>query len=406
MIQRTISSALNRLSSSFPAVLVTGARQTGKTTLLKNYIQDQNCKYLTFDSPDTLILSKNDPSLFMSLNPPPVIFDEIQYVPNLFRHIKIAIDSDRKSGMFYLTGSQQFNMMQGVSESLAGRIGILNLLPLSLREIKGDKFEEPFIPTQEFLVSRNSNSLKKITPPEIWSYIQKGMYPELYAGNITSQDFYSSYIKTYVERDVRQLTQVADEMLFMQFIAVVASRTGQLVNFSDIARTVGIDPKTARQWISILQTSGIVYLLQPYFGNIEKRLVKTPKLYFSDTGLAAHLTRWLTSETLMTGAMNGAFFETFVVNEIRKSFTNAGLEPPLYYYRDSDCVEIDLLIESNGTLYPVEIKATSSPKSDDAKNFYAASHIKDKKIARPVIICNSTEIGIAKDAITFPVQWI
>lgn len=406
MIQRNMSCALKRLSSSFPVVLVTGSRQTGKTTLLKEYIQNEYCKYVTFDSPESMILAKSDAQLFMSLYPPPAIFDEIQYVPDLFRYIKIVVDADRKNGMYFLTGSQQFNMMKNVSESLAGRIGILNLLPLSLREIKSDPLTAPFIPTEEFIISRNNVAKQKNTPLEIWSYIQKGMYPELYATNISSQDFYNSYIKTYVERDVRQLTQVADEMLFMQFIAVAAARTGQLVNFSDMARTVGIDPKTAKQWLSILQTSGLVYLLRPYYGNIEKRLVKTPKLYFTDTGLAAHLSRWLSAETLMNGAMAGAFFETFVVTEILKSFTNQGIEAPLYFYRDSDSVEIDLLIESDGVIYPIEIKATSTPKEHDAKNLTATATIKDKKIARPVIICNSTEIGLVKNAVTFPVQFI
>jgi len=406
MIQRNIFGALKRLSSSFPTVLVTGARQTGKTTLLKEYIMKGDCSYITFDNPDSMILAKNDAKLFMSLNPPPAIFDEIQYVPDLFRYIKIEVDSDRKNGMYFMTGSQQFNMMKNVSESLSGRIGILNLLPLSLREIKGDSCDQAFIPTEDFIISRNNKAKQKNTPFEIWSYIQKGMYPELYAASISARDFYSAYIKTYIERDVRQLTQVADEMLFMQFIAVAAARTGQLVNFADMARTVGIDPKTAKQWLSVLQTSGLVYLLYPYCGNIEKRLVKTPKLYFTDTGLAAHLTRWFSPDTLMAGAMAEAFFETFVVDEIVESFTNAGLDAPLYFYRDSDSAEIDLLIESDGTLYPVEIKATSTPKEHDAKNLSKTAHITDKKIARPIIICNTTETGLAKNAITFPVQFV
>lgn len=406
MIPRAIFNALGRLASSFPAVLVTGARQTGKTTLLKRYAQNLDCKYATLDSPSHLMLAKGDPSLFMSLNPPPAIFDEIQYVPDLFRYIKVAIDSDRKNGMFFLTGSQQFSMMQNVTETLAGRIGILNLLPLSLRELKEEDCQLPFVPDADFIVSRATSSRQKYSSTQIWSYIQKGMYPELHGGSVASDDFYNSYIKTYVERDVRNITQVADEMLFMQFIAVAAARTGQLVNFADMARTVGIDPKTAQKWLSVLQSSGIIYLLYPYHGNVEKRLVKTPKLYFVDTGLAAHLTRWLTPETLMSGAMAGAFFETFVVSEILKSFTNAGREPPLYFYRDSDSVEIDLLIEDNGKLYPVEIKATSTPKDGDAKNFYATAAIKDKQIANPVILCNATDIGYAKNAVTFPVQLI
>ncbi len=406
MIERNIKTALNRLSKSFPVVLVTGARQTGKSTLLKNYIN--NTKYLSFDDPQNILSAKEDPNLFMSINSETSIFDEIQYIPELFPYIKIAVDSNRKPGMFFLTGSQQFSMMKNVSESLAGRVGILTLLPFSQRELNTDSTIEPFIPTQEYLLARKKTSSKNTkTPFQIWTQIQQGMYPEICNGNVTPQDFFGSYIKTYIERDIRLLSQVADEMQFIQFIAVAASRTGQLVNYADMARTVGIDPNTAKRWLSILVTSGIVYLLQPYFGNIEKRIVKTPKLYFIDTGLAAYLTKWSTPEVLMTGAMSGNFFETFVVSEIIKSFTNAGIEPPLYFYRDKDGVEIDLLIEQNGTIYPVEIKATSTPKKDDTKNFHTLFHIKDKKIEKGTVICNSNDIGIvSKDALSFPVQWI
>jgi uncharacterized protein len=310
--------------------------------------------------------------------------------------------------MFYLTGSQQFSMMKSVLESLAGRVGILNLLPFSQRELVSDSFSAPFVPTQEYLLGRRESYKSESLPPDaIWKTIQKGMYPEICNGNVTSQDFFSSYIGTYIERDVRLLTQVADEMQFMQFISVAAARTGQLVNYADMARTVGIDPNTAKRWLSVLVSSGIVYLLQPYFGNVEKRIVKTPKLYFVDTGLAAYLTKWTTAEVLMTGAMAGSFFETFVISEILKSYTNAGMNPPLYFYRDSDGVEIDLLIENDGILYPVEIKATSTPRKDNAKNFHILNSIKDKKIALGTVICNSSDIGIvAKDVMAVPVRYI
>lgn len=410
MIKRAISKTLLELSSSFPVLLVTGSRQTGKTTLLKGYIQKEGLEYLTFDNPDHVLNVKTDPAFFISLHGSPVIFDEVQYVPELFRYIKIAVDENRKNGMFFLTGSQQFNMMANVSESLAGRVGILTLFPLSLRELSGDLFSNPFVPSRAYVLERFKKSgMKKLTPTEIWTYIQRGMYPAIYADNIKSDVFYSSYIKTYIERDVRQLTQVADEMLFLQFIAVAASRTGQLVNYADMARTVGIDPNTAKKWLSILQTSNIVYLLQPYFGNIEKRIVKTPKLYFTDTGLAAYLTKWLTPDTLMSGAMAGAFFETFVVDEVLKSFSNSGEEPPLYFYRDSDGVEIDLLIERNGIIYPVEIKATSSPSGKDAKNLRAARNIKGKELGQGVIICNCNSVGsvqcAGENAMTVPL-WL
>jgi uncharacterized protein len=408
MIERAIKDALFRVAKSFPVTLVTGARQTGKSTLLKKYIQKDGCQYVTFDDKENILAVKEDPKLFMAVHKAPAVFDEIQYVPGLFSYIKMDVDSNRTPGMFYLTGSQQFSMMKSVSESLAGRVGILNLLPISQRELASDSFSAPFVPTQEYLLGRRESYKSESLPPDaIWKTIQKGMYPEICNGNVTSQDFFSSYIGTYIERDVRLLTQVADEMQFMQFISVAAARTGQLVNYADMARTVGIDPNTAKRWLSVLVSSGIVYLLQPYFGNVEKRIVKTPKLYFVDTGLAAYLTKWTTAEVLMTGAMAGSFFETFVISEILKSYTNAGMNPPLYFYRDSDGVEIDLLIENDGILYPVEIKATSTPRKDNAKNFHILNSIKDKKIAPGTVICNSSDIGIvAKDVMAVPVRYI
>lgn len=408
MIERAIKDALFRVAKSFPVTLVTGARQTGKSTLLKKYIQKDGCQYVTFDDKENILAVKEDPKLFMAVHKAPAVFDEIQYVPGLFSYIKMDVDSNRTPGMFYLTGSQQFSMMKSVLESLAGRVGILNLLPFSQRELVSDSFSAPFVPTQEYLLGRRESYKSESLPPDaIWKTIQKGMYPEICNGNVTSQDFFSSYIGTYIERDVRLLTQVADEMQFMQFISVAAARTGQLVNYADMARTVGIDPNTAKRWLSVLVSSGIVYLLQPYFGNVEKRIVKTPKLYFVDTGLAAYLTKWTTAEVLMTGAMAGSFFETFVISEILKSYTNAGMNPPLYFYRDSDGVEIDLLIENDGILYPVEIKATSTPRKDNAKNFHILNSIKDKKIALGTVICNSSDIGIvAKDVMAVPVRYI
>ncbi|MFA6937686.1 MAG: ATP-binding protein [Treponema sp.] len=408
MIERAIKNALFRIAKSFPVILVTGARQTGKSTLLKNYIQTKGVSYVTFDDKENILAVREDAKLFMAVHKSPAIFDEIQYVPDLFSYIKMNVDSNRSSGMFFLTGSQQFSMMKNVSESLAGRVGILNLLPFSQRELASDSFSLPFVPTQEYILNRrNSYKSDFSQPDEIWKIIQKGMYPEICNGNVTTQDFFSSYIRTYIERDVRLLTQVADEMQFMQFISVAAARTGQLVNYADMARTVGIDPNTAKRWLSVLVSSGIVYLLQPYFGNVEKRIVKTPKLYFVDTGLAAYLTKWSTPEVLMNGAMAGNFFETFAISEMLKSYTNAGIDPPFYFYRDSDGVEVDLLIENNGTLYPVEIKATSTPKKESAKNFHILNSIKDKKIASGTVICNSSDIGIAaKGVMTVPVRYV
>lgn len=410
-IKRHAEKTIERLSSSYPAVLITGARQTGKTTLLKKITDSQNIQYLTFDDPIEEQSAKNDPKSFLEFHPYPFMFDEIQYIPDLFRYLKIQIDQNRQNGMYFLTGSQQFKLMETASESLSGRIGIVQLYPLSAREIREDENSESFIPTKDFILARNSllkqrdSNVKKT-----WLSIYTGGYPEVVKGNVLPKDFYANYLKTYIERDIKKLTQVADEMQFLQFISVAAARTGQLVNYSDISKDCGISEVTAKKWLSLLVSSGLVYLLQPYSANIEKRVVKTAKLYFMDTGLAAYLTRWSNPDVMQSGAMAGAFFETYVISEIIKSFSNNGEEPPIYFYRDKDKYEIDLLIEQNNILYPVEIKKTATPSSDDAKNFFITKRIKNIKIAQGIIICNCSQVLNVKNkdssVLAIPVEYI
>ncbi|MBO5287844.1 MAG: ATP-binding protein [Spirochaetales bacterium] len=410
-IKRHAEKTIERLSSSYPAVLITGARQTGKTTLLKKITDSQNIQYLTFDDPIEEQSAKNDPKSFLEFHPYPFMFDEIQYIPDLFRYLKIQIDQNRQNGMYFLTGSQQFKLMETASESLSGRIGIVQLYPLSAREIREDENSESFIPTKDFILARNSllkqrdSNVKKT-----WLSIYTGGYPEVVKGNVLPKDFYANYLKTYIERDIKKLTQVADEMQFLQFISVAAARTGQLVNYSDISKDCGISEVTAKKWLSLLVSSGLVYLLQPYSANIEKRVVKTAKLYFMDTGLAAYLTRWSNPDVMQSGAMAGAFFETYVISEIIKSFSNNGEEPPIYFYRDKDKYEIDLLIEQNNILYPVEIKKTATPSSDDAKNFFITNRIKNIKIAQGIIICNCSQVLNVKNkdssVLAIPVEYI
>ena len=410
-IIRHAEKTIERLSSSFPAVLITGARQTGKTTLLKKSTDSKNIQYLTFDDPLEEESARNDPQTFLEFHPFPFIFDEIQYIPDLFRYLKIQIDKNRQNSMYFLTGSQQFKLMENASESLSGRIGIVQLYPLSAREIRGEEFSENFIPSKDFIIKRNFHfkqndfSIKKT-----WQLIYTGGYPEVVKGNVQSKDFYANYLKTYIERDIRKLAQVANELQFLQFISIVASRTGQLVNYSDISKDCGISEVTAKKWLSLLVSSGLVYLLQPYSNNIEKRVVKTPKLYFMDTGLAAYLTRWSNPEVMQSGAMSGAFFETYVISEIIKSFSNNGEEPPIYFYRDKDKYEIDLLIEQNNILFPIEIKKTASPSSEDAKNFFIANRIKNCEIAQGIIICNCSQILNVKNkdssVLAVPVEFI
>lgn len=410
-IARHAEKTLIRFASSFPAVLVTGARQTGKTTLLKKIIESKSISSTTFDDIAEEQFALSDPKTFLELHSSPYMFDEVQYVPELFRYLKIEIDKDRHNGMYYLTGSQQFKLMEKATESLSGRIGIVQLYPLSAREIRSDDFSDSFIPTKEYILERNKAFLNyDFSVQNVWNRIFTGGYPEVLKNTVSPKDFYAQYLKTYIERDIKNLSQVADEMQFLQFVTVVASRTSQLVNYGDIARECGISEVTAKKWLSLLVTSGIVYLLTPYSSNVEKRVVKTPKLYFMDTGLAAYLTKWTSPEVMQSGAMAGAFFETYVVSEIVKSFANNGEDAPIYFYRDKDKIEIDLLIEQNNTIYPVEIKKTATPKSDDAKNFFITSRIKNAQVAQSIIICTTNKVSSVKrgdtTAFVLPVEFL
>lgn len=304
----------------------------GKATLLRQVLPD--LPFLTLLDPLLLQKAIEDGGSFFKSTPPPLIVDEIQYAPNLFSYIKMIADESGEQGLFYLTGSQQFSMMRNVSESLAGRIGIINLPGLSLREIKGDPFCGSFLPTEEYFAARKKTA-PEVVYKEIWDLIHRGSMPKVHAKELDWQMFYAAYTKTYLERDVRALAQVGDELKFVKFMRSLAARTGQMLNLTSIANQIEISVPTASRWLSILVSSNLVYLLAPYHSNMLKRTVKTPKLYFLDTGLCAYLTKWNNPQVLEAGAMSGAFFETFVISEILKSYFNAGvLEPPLYYYRD------------------------------------------------------------------------
>ena len=381
--KRLAESVIQKQEKMFKTILVTGARQVGKTTMLKNIKPDIN--YITLDDMLLNQLAVEDPELFLKANKPPIIIDEIQYAPNLLRYIKIEVDNSDKKAMYYLTASQQFNLMENITESLAGRVGILNLLGLSLREIKDIDFNDPFIPTEEYLNKRKKYE-KNITYEEIWNIIHKGSMPALYQEESDVDMFYAMYVSTYIERDVRNLTQVGDTLSFLKFMTALASRIGQLLNLNSIANEVGITIPTAQRWLSILVASNIVYILEPYYNNIMKRAVKTPKVYFLDTGLAAYLTKWKTSEVLEKGTMAGSFFENYVIVEIIKSYNNSGeLRPPVYFYRDKEKREIDLIIEQNGKLYPIEIKKTANPNKNMIENFKVLEMVKE--VGGGAIIC-------------------
>jgi hypothetical protein len=347
--------------------MITGARQVGKTTLLR-HLSGQERTYVTLDNPLVLDLARQDPALFMQRFPAPVLIDEIQYAPNLLPYIKMAVDNDRKPGQFWLTGSQQFQVMKNVSESLAGRVGIMQLLGLSRQECLGQgKNQNPFLLSEELL---QSHKVSNITLQELYTIIWRGSFPKLALDSRVDWNvFLSSYVQTYLQRDVRDLAQVGDEMAFLRFLRAAAARTGQLLNMTDMARDADVAPNTAKKWLSILKASELIYLLEPYFSNVTKRMVKTPKLYFLDTGLAAYLTEWSSPETLEAGAMSGAILETWILGELLKSWQHNGLRAPFYYYRDNDQKEIDLLIVQDGKVYPLEFKKTASPDRSAVRHF-------------------------------------
>lgn len=367
-IRRHAEATVQALAKQFGAVLVTGPRQVGKTTMLQNILGDMN--YVTMDDAILRAAAVESTNTFIKDNPPPLFIDEVQKAPEIFPTIKMFLDANRKKGQFFLTGSQQFKMMKHVSESLAGRVGILNLSGLSMREINGVEDKTPFLPSEDYFASRKKQ-LSPLDYDAVWKLIWRGCMPELTANpEFDWQMFYGAYVTTYVERDVKELAQVGDEVKFTRFMTVLAARSGQLLNLQSAANDVGVSQPTADRWLSILKASHIVYLLPPYSNNRTTRAVKTPKMYFLDTGLAAYLSRWNTVETLKNGAMAGAFFEAFVLSEIVKSYYNRGvLEPPLYFYRDKEKKEIDVLIEENGTLYPLEVKKHADPSVHDLDSF-------------------------------------
>ena len=394
-IKRHIEEAVLRRAKMKGAVVVTGARQVGKTTLIQNL--KHNITHLTLDDLRVRRAAIDEPAAFFELNPPPIFIDEVQYAPVLFHYIKIMLDKSRRKGDFFLTGSQSFEIMENVAESLAGRAGILELSGLSLREIRNETWNDPFLPTTEYLIKRKKSALP-LSIKDAWKIIHRGSMPELTAEPAFDwQDFYADYIKTYIERDIRKIAQVGDEGDFLKFMTVVAAMTGQMLNLSSLSRDVGISEPTAKRWLSILRGSGLVYLLKPYHNNAIKRTVKTPKIHFLDIGLAAYLTRWLTPETLSSGAMNGHFFESFVFAEILKSYTNAGKEADFYFLRDGNQKEIDLLIHENDTLYPLEMKIHTEPTSSDIKHFSMIENVKNIKIGDGGIICLSNEFLPIKD---------
>ena len=402
-IRRTLEQPFLKASGHFPVMLVTGARQVGKTTFLRE-LGKEGRAYASLDDPRILDLARSDPALFMQRYPGPVIIDEIQYAPELLPYIKMAVDEEKVPGRFWLTGSQQFHLMKEVSESLAGRVAILRMLGLSRRERDSVLVStDPFLPTPSVLEPR-LESMTSLALPDLYELIWRGAYPALAIDPAMDRDlYYSSYVQTYLQRDVRDLARVGDEAAFLRFVRACAARTAQILNFADLARDANVAPNTAKSWLSILETSGIVYLLEPYHTNVTKRLIKTPKLYFLDTGLCSWLTEWGSPESLEAGAAAGAMLETWILEELLKTWWHNGKRAPFYYYRDKDKKEIDLLILQDDVLHPLEFKKTASPDRRSAGHFGVLD-----KLGRPVgpggVICLAqSSLPLAKDVVSIPV---
>lgn len=391
-IKRHLEEQVLSASQHYPVVMVCGQRQVGKSTMLY-HIKEKQRRYVTLDDINARRLATDDPALFFETYRAPLLIDECQRVPSLLLEMKRIVDEkalrgEDNAGMYWLTGSQKFRLMQGVSESLAGRIAVFDLAPLSASELEG-RAASCFSPDIPALQNRFAGMHYKDVHQLYERFFQGGM-PELVADNLDRERFYADYVNTYLERDIKDLAQVGKLKAFADFLVFMAARTAQELRYEDIARAVGVSAPTVKEWVSILERSGVIYILHPYFSNISKRLVKAPKVYFMDTGLAAYLCRWPNAETLEAGAMDGAFFETYVVTEILKSFYNAGKRPGLYYYRDVDKREVDLLILEGDKLYPIEIKKAKNPEHAD-KNFRVLDKL-GLEVQSGLIVCMGSDL--------------
>ena len=407
-IERAVTSVLKNRVSSSKCLLLTGARQVGKSTVIKHVFPEYN--KADFDDRLTRLQAKEEPKLFFLNNPKPLFIDEVQKESSILEEIKMMVDNSESRGDFILSGSQKLELMKGMSESLAGRVSIVELAGLSLREINRISFNRHFIPTQDYFEGREKE-IKSYS--DIWDYIHRGSYPELYDVERDWQDFYSSYFATYLERDINELI-AADSLTFAKFMTSVAARTGEMLNYASIAGEIGVSEPTVKTWISVLERTGIVYILQPYSASALTRAIKTPKIYFRDTGLACYLTRWLTADALKNSAVAGNMFETFVVSEILKSYSNEGKDYKfsIYYYRGKDKKtsgenEIDLIFQEDGILYPVEIKMTGNPKASMGSTNPVLDKIPDKRRGTGVILCMiDKKTYLRENLIALPVEYI
>ena len=390
-IKRSLEKVVLQVSKEYPVVLISGPRQVGKTTMLKKLMEGTDRNYVTLDDLQERALAKNDPEMFLQLHKPPVLIDEVQYAPELFSMIKLIVDKEHRKGDFWLTGSQIFDLMKGVQESLAGRVAVLSLSSLSQTEIYGGE-DRPFQIEIEHLMKRKEGRTSADLQ-EIFRRIFQGSMPAIVSNEVSNNSiFYGSYLSTYIERDVRNLSDSIDSIKFLRFLTAVAARCSQMLNVNEIARDADINLKQAKDWMGILETLGIIFYLHPFSNNMLKRLVKTPKYYFYDTGLVAYLTKWSSPETLENGAMNGAILENYVVSEIRKSYLNSGKAPFMYYYRDKDAREIDIVLEQNGELNPIEIKKSANPAPEILRSFSVLEKTGLKR-GKGAVICMKMELS-------------
>lgn len=397
-IRREIEATIDAMLTQGKVVLVTGARQVGKTTVLKEHLGD-TFSYVSMENPRDYLLAKQDAVLFFDSHDLPLIIDEVQRVPELFSPVKWIVDQSDQRGRIVLTGSQTYHLMKGVSESLAGRIRILEMPSLSLREFIGAA-DNPHSYVQAQIAKP-----KRVEDLDIWSIIHRGSMPELLDNSVDWDSFYSDYVSSYLERDVRDLINVKDEAKFYSFMVACAARSGQLFNATDIGNAIDVDHKTVKAWLSVLQASNIVRVIQPFWSNVDKRLTKTPKIFFMDTGLVCHLTRWTTPDQLRNGAVAGHVFETFVVSEVLKSYMNAGANlRDVWFYRDAKKREIDLVIQEGHVLHPVEVKTAATVGGDAVKNFSCLEGLSDYEVGFGHVVCQTDEpYFVTRDVQAVPV---
>lgn len=368
-IHRTLEQKIMDISRDYSCLLLIGPRQVGKTTMLEHLMKGSARRKVTLDDAENRRLAQSDPALFLEMHPAPVLIDEVQYAPQLFSYIKINVDNGAAPGSYWLTGSQAFQMMELAQESLAGRTAIVHMSVLSQSELYGDGTTEPLSINPEKLNHRKEH-LSSCNSVEMFERIWSGGMPGHRSGRYTDRDiFYSSYIQTYINRDVSDMIPGVDKLLFADFIRAAACRVGQLLNTHDIAQDVGVSDDTAKRWLQVLEKSEVIFYLRPYSNNLLKRTVRTPKMYFFDTGLAAYLTKYSSPEILMNGAINGAILENYTVAEIRKTWLNSARECLMHYYRDRDTNEIDMVIEADGELHPLEIRKSTNPGTELASAF-------------------------------------